>query len=383
MLGHDKSSHTGGIDFDIRSSMNNKITFKNNETQTLANLNEDFDSIKWHEFVSLMLNNIKPIAKITAVVIAISAAVLFIIPSEYRSKASILPSGAQNKLAEFKSLAGLNMNSTATESSSMLFPVILKSKEIEKSVLEETYRVEINGETISMTLTEYFDETDPDKLSEEMSDIFSVATDKKNGVIRLGVTTEYPQFSQAVLTSYLGALEDFNLNKRSSQAKQNEKYLSFQLSVKKKELQQAENKLIEFQNKNRDWHMTSNPDVLIALARHKRDVQVLNQATIFLTREYEMAKFDSQKDIPIIQVLDSPTLATRKIYPRRAFILLIITFLTLFIATIVVLVKYSMQKRATASDLLAIGKLRKDFATTFPRVSRRFLKESSKETTTI
>ena len=94
-----------------------------------------------------------------------------------------------------------------------------------------------------------------------------------------------------------------------------------------------------------------------------------------------MAKFEAQKDIPIMQILDAPSLAIQKIYPKRAFILLIITFLTLFISIIVTLVKYSIQKRATASDIMAISRLRKDFAKTFPRVSQRFLKESSKETT--
>ena len=313
------------------------------------------------------------------IVIVFTIVLLLLLPNKYTSTASILPSGSPDQLSDFKSLAGLGTISNLNENPSALFPAILKSLHIAKALLSEKYSFHVDGLIKTLTLQEYFDEYDFDELVLKLADISSFVTDKKTNVIHLAVETKYSALSQALVAKYLFELENYNLYKRRSKANENEVYLAKQLGVIKEELSVAEDELERFQAANSNWRISSNSEIIRALSRLDRSVQIKSSVFLFLTQEFERAKFDAQKDVPIIQILDSPSLPTQLSSPRRTMILLLTIIISSFLIIFMVIIYELFRKHSRESEKELIDEIKNDLQKTFPTISKYIFKKESIE----
>jgi len=322
------------------------------------------------ELASLLVRRKRVIVAGVLAVMVLTALITLLIPNQYSSVATILPTAGPDKMAELKSLAGLGSLSGQEENSSELYPVILASQTVRDAVLDEPYTFDDDGETKTLTLAEYFAQPNPDRLRQALASITSVASDKKTGVITVAVETEYPAFSQAILTRYIDELESFNLHKRRSQAKERAKYLARELTTQKAELEAAEDSLAAFQAQNRDWMGSSDPETGKLLARLKRVVDTRSQTYFYLTQEYEVAKLDAQKDVPVVRILDQPTLPTQKSGPKRTLIVVMTGLVMFFAMLFAVVVIEAIRRTSKGPERPAFETLRNDLTDGFPRLSR-------------
>ena len=76
----------------------------------------------------------------------------------------------------------------------------------------------------------------------------------------------------------------------------------------------------------------------------------------FIIPLYEQAKFDEQKEVPILQVIDYGVPPEKKSYPSRVLFSLIITFASLLIVFLIILIREILQN----SDNPKIAMLRKE-----------------------
>ncbi|MEZ5357611.1 MAG: GNVR domain-containing protein [Candidatus Zixiibacteriota bacterium] len=310
------------------------------------------------------------------IVTVLYAAYLLLQPNLFTSTAVILPSGkSTGGMSALTSLVGLSAPMLSSdENSSTLFPVILQSNLIAEAVLSKTYLFTYRGKDMAMSLPEYFDQRDPDKQRKALRDITTVRTNQKTGEIALGVETSYPGFSQAILAEYLRQLEDFNLNKRKSSAKDNASYLATQIVKVNAELKEAEDNLESYQLTNLDWAGSTSPEIQKEMTRLRREVEVKTSTYTMLQQQYEMAKLDAQKDVPIVRLLDSPSLPTQKSGPFRRNMILMTGFMTFFLLAFGILVWDIVQKSLS-------GKNRNDFddftggmRDAFPRTEKLYKK---------
>lgn len=342
---------------------------------THSHIAEDRSEFSLFVLASIILKRTKFIAYTMGIVIVFSIIVLFLLPNVYTSTASILPSSSPDKLGDLKSLAGIGSRRMDLENTSALFPPILKSLHIASALLSEEYSFHVDGTVMTLTLQEYFGVDDFDLLLLQLSNISLFSTDKKTDVIRLSVETKYPAFSQALIAKYLFELENYNLHKRRSSAKESEGYLAKQLGVIKEELAAAENERERFQSENSNWHISSNSKIIKTLSRLEREVEIKSSIYLFLTEEHERAKFDAQKDIPIIQILDSPSLPTRKSGPHRTLILLLVTVISAFMVVFMVIVYESVKKHAGEQEKELLDEIKNDLQVAFPTISRFALRK--------
>lgn len=353
--------------------MRRRISLKNSSTAQAQDdwTTDVFDSeINIFEIGTTLIKRRKLIVYSVFAIVTLAAIILLLTPNKYTSTVCILPSGQTDKLSSLKSLTGMSNLIKTDENSSELFPEILKSNLIKHSVLSKTYSFDSDDKQITLTLQDYFGESDRDKLHIALDEISSFRTDKKTGVIRLAVETEYPALSQAILSTYVAELESFNLHKRRSQAKESEKYLTKQLVIKKQELTKAENELEQFQLENRNWAVSSHAEIIKVLTSLKREVEIQSQAYLMLTKEYELAKFEAQKDVPIVRLLGPPSLPTQKSGPPRTMMLALVGILTLMITTFAVIVAESLRRLSQRSDDDAYHIFRKNMTTAFPKATQ-------------
>lgn len=256
----------------------------------------------------------------------IAGTILYFVPNKYCSQASILPSGKGDNLSLLQGLTGLTgltgLGSENNENSSALYPKILNSRQIKKAVFNYRYSF---GDPIQtgVTLKEYFGTTIDEHLLRKLDNITSIDLDKSTGLITISVETEYPELSHAILQRYLAELEDYNLYRRKSSARERVNYLKRESVERETELKQAEDDLEQYQMANRNWNMTSDPEILSNLNRKKREILAKSETYLFLVNQYDLAKLEAQKDIPIVRILDNPSLPLVKSGPQRLMITLL------------------------------------------------------------
>lgn len=320
----------------------------------------------------LLLRRRRLLATVVLGVMTITAIYLFLQPNLYTSEATILPTGkTTSSVSALKSLVGLAAALPASdENSSALFPVILRSNLIVDAVLARQYAFEHNRQLQTRTLREYFGQENPDRLRKNLRDVTSIRADKQTGEINVGVQTAYPELSRAVLAEYLTQLEDFNLNKRRSSAKSDAEYLQKQIIVVDADLHQAEDNLETFQRFNMDWANTTSPEILKELGRLQREVDVKSSTYTMLLNQLETAKLETQKDIPVVRILDEPSLPTVKSGPFRRNGIILSGFIALILSSLAIVVADIARQGTTGANRNDFASLQHDFQLTFPRTRK-------------
>lgn len=146
------------------------------------------------------------------------------------------------------------------------------------------------------------------------------------------------------------------------------------------ELEQAEDSLEQFQLVNRDWAVSSDPATTKMLSRQQRDIEVKSKTYLFLRQELEIAKLDAQKDVPIVRILDQPSLPAEKSSPHRTLIMAVCGVLSLFATLFFIVVFEALKKRSAGPDKESYQTLTKDLQRTFPRVTRLVTRRAREET---
>jgi len=318
----------------------------------------------------LFIKRKKFIIGATLAVMIVAVAFSLTMPNLYVSRASILPAGEVDKFSELKSMAGLTNLSGNSDNSPELLPVIINSHLIRDAVAGKKYSLVRDGRTKIFTLPEYYGIEIPDRMRARMEKVTFVSMDNKTGVVTVAVETNEPELSQAVLSEYLNQVEYFNRHKRRSEAKERALYLKEQIAQTQIAMTAVEDSLEIFQKANMDWAFSTDPGLLKEMGRLKREAGIKSQKYLYLTQEYEIAQLDAQKDIPILRILDEPSLPYEKSGPRRSVIVLVSGFVTFLIALLLVAVFDTVKKITKGRDQEEFAQLRRDFEEEFPRSNR-------------
>ncbi|RKX24778.1 MAG: hypothetical protein DRP45_07485 [Candidatus Zixiibacteriota bacterium] len=361
-------------------SMRKRMTLRNsqihsNGAQTIANSVSGTDDRKFEidlvALVRLLLRRRRWIIGVVGVCGLLAVVVMLATPNVYTSRAVVLPSGKSDKFSALRAMAGITGGlGLDSDNSSALFPTVLQSNLIRDSLLAKRYQFTFESEPMDLSLPEYLGYDDPDRLRRTLSGMTSISSAALTGEINVAVETQYPEFSQALVSEYLDQLENYNLNNRRSEARERVRYLARETEERKQNLTAVEDSLYDFQSCNRNWASTTNPGILRELGRLKRDVEAKTQTYAFLLQEYEVAKLDVQKDVPIVRILDHASLPTRKSGPPRSITVLLTGFLS-FVFTVLVIFAIDLVQRVVAgSDKLSVEALSTDLTEAFPRTSR-------------
>lgn len=309
-------------------------------------------------FFQLVLMPLLRYKRMTYTVVSVSLTVTLIycllISNWYTSTATILPSGGGG-LSSLSSLAvgslaelGLGSMMQADENSSTLYPKILKSRYISEKILQQKFNFQYEQNQYSITLYDYLKMENIDKAIEKLNRLVSINVDIQTGLIRLSVMTEYPEFSAAIVHAYLDALNEYNVTNRISKARANKDFIEKRLFEVNAELNTAETKLKEFQNKNRNYLASSDPELRQEHFRYQRDVTIKEAVMVELTKRYEMARVEAARDLPIVQVLDHGSVPIQKTKPKRSIYMLGALFGSLFVSIILSLWFEIARKRKIA-----------------------------------
>jgi uncharacterized protein involved in exopolysaccharide biosynthesis len=147
----------------------------------------------------------------------------------------------------------------------------------------------------------------------------SASKDKKTGVVTLITEFEDPKLSYDVNRFLIQELNDALVNRLNSKARANRVFIEERLAEVKKDLAKSEENLRRFRQSNR---LRVDPEYQLEEGRIQRDLQINQEIYLQLVKQCEMAKIDEEKNIPVLDIIDSPLMPVAKSRPHRSRFLL-------------------------------------------------------------
>jgi len=280
----------------------------------------------------------KKITKIVLIISVIVAGISLMIPNAYVATVTILPdlsflTGMGSTLGGFKDLAaavGLNPNQTLT-SPSQLYPDVMQSEFVLRRVIYHKYKTEKYDSLVNLIQYWGYDKPDENRnfekcLSKLRKSVMTVSVDKKTLIISLEILASEPQFAADIANEVASELDYFQRNFRQTNAGEQRKFLEQRVGEVKDDLAKAEERLKEFQEKNRRTEQS--PQLQLEQGRLSRDVDLNSTLFIELKRQFELAKLDEIKNTPVVQVLDVARPPADHASPRRTIMVLVAFFLS-------------------------------------------------------
>jgi tyrosine-protein kinase Etk/Wzc len=131
----------------------------------------------------------------------------------------------------------------------------------------------------------------------------------RSGIVTLTARAESAVLSQQIVNRLLQLLNQFNLDRRRSQASEERRFAEARVQEVRAELRTAENRLQYFLQANRNF--TNSPSLRFQEERLSADVALHRQLYTTLVQAYEQAKIDEVRDTPVITVVETPEVPVR------------------------------------------------------------------------
>jgi uncharacterized protein involved in exopolysaccharide biosynthesis len=261
---------------------------------------------------------------------AIAVACLAVLPPffgarSYTSTAAFMPQGTTGAggggLAAAAGQFGINLRPVEATQSPQFYAEIATSRELLARLVADTFTVstEVDGERTLMSGTladlrqveadspEHRRERTLRMLSDEMISVNTTST----GMVRLAVTSPWPELSEAIATRVIELVNDFNLRRRQSNAAAESQFVRERLAAAEASLRGAEDELRAFLESNRQFQ--NSPQLVFEHDRFQREVLHRQQLYTRLQESYEDAQIAEVRDTPLITVVEQPE---RPVFPN-------------------------------------------------------------------
>lgn len=249
-------------------------------------------------------------------------------PPNYPSTASFTPEsggGQAGRLAGLASQFGVQVPTGEAGQSPQFYANLLTGRELLRETVVTEYEAaddSVGSDTNASggDLVELFGiEAESRPLAmvgaiEVLRDRVEVSTDPETGIVELSVTTRWPEVSRQVAQRMVELVNQFNLERRQSQASAKREFIETQVARAESALHAAEDSLEQFLQRNRSYQ--NSPALRFEYDRLQRRVTLHQQIFTSLSESYEQARIDEVRNTPVITVVQPPDLPARPA-PRR------------------------------------------------------------------
>lgn len=235
-----------------------------------------------------------------------------LLPRTYTVTSSFTPQSERlaSNLAGIAAQFGVPLPSADAGASPDFYVELLASRRILGETIKTRYTFPSDTGQVSGTLMDIFEiegetEAEREELTlRRMRGLITPDLDRPSGVVTFDVETDNAELSAQIAKRLLDLLNRFNLETRQSQASAERRFTEVRLAEAKEELLQAENQLQAFLEVNRD--LGTSPLLRFRQDRLEREVSVRQAVVSALAQNFEQARIDEVRDIPVITVVEAP-----------------------------------------------------------------------------
>lgn len=229
----------------------------------------------------------------------------------YTSVASFMSQSSRqsSNLSGIGSQFGINLGGADGGQSAPFYVDLLSSRTILEPVVQSRFD-SIRGPDRGKNLIEIFrigQGSQLERLSaaaQELRSAIGTAVSPRTGVVTLQITAASPSLAQQISARLIDEVNQFNLQKRKSQASAERRFTEERLSEVRMELNVAEGRLSDFLRRNRNYGGA--PELVMEHDRLAREVDLRQKLQTTVAQAYEQAKVDEVRDTPVITIVERP-----------------------------------------------------------------------------
>jgi uncharacterized protein involved in exopolysaccharide biosynthesis len=229
------------------------------------------------------------------------------------------PAQQNRSLSALASIAGISTGGS-TDDGSAYMEDILKSRDFLSLFIDKEWLV-VDTNRVADTLTpvtlEKFWKIKLDSAAKDRERVLQAIItgkmlkkkyikyeqDKKTKIMTLTTQFEDPKLAYEFNIAVFEELNNMLLNKMHFKASENRKFIEERLKEVKSDLKRSEEILLNFMQQNRAWN---DPSIKLQESRLMREVKINEELALQLQKQYEMAKIEEAKDMPLLDVIESP-----------------------------------------------------------------------------
>ena len=313
------------------------------------------DEIDLIELLKTAWSGRKQIIIISFVFVLIGVASALLWPVFYTSSTTFINSQTESSsnsgLSGVASLVGINLGgiSSGSEIPSTMYPQIGESVEFKRALLDsyidekeqiklEDFLADYNK--IEKNVTEnnkkLFVSEYENELFDVINDIVSISVNQKDGFITISANMPNSEYAANTCVNARDILQEIVINSRIQSAKQKLKFSEKQLSSKRIEFEEVQNKLAYFNDSNLNL-VTST--IINERSKLEAEFQIINAVMVELSKQVEQRKLRVSEDTPVFSIVKEASMPVKRSSPKRTEMVIIFGFIGLIASISYVLVK--------------------------------------------
>jgi uncharacterized protein involved in exopolysaccharide biosynthesis len=279
-----------------------------------------------HGVASRMLRHPRLILGLPIILFTLAVLTGLIRPRTYSAAATFRPQsneGNASKLAGLAAQFGVNVPLGSESESADFYAELLRSREMLTRIVEAQYVCGEGGKASSGDLVACLgiDKGTRGRSVEEAVRRFrrdlKIGLSVKTNIVSFAVRARDSVLATAIADTTLSLINQFNLERRQSNAKQERRFIEGRIAEVQQQSQDLEGKLEQFLRGNREYRQS--PQLTFTFERMQRELSERRQVSATLQQSLERARLDEVRDTPVITVLDRPAIPPR---PDRRMLLL-------------------------------------------------------------
>ena len=294
------------------------------------------------QWLSVVLRSVRQTGRRGVVYALLGASVGIVLalslPSQYTSSTSFIAQGASASLlpSALQGLAASVGIGTARDYSPQFYADLATSDPVLTAAIRRVYSVPGSSGPLSQTYLqiEGFDNKIPaqanDAALRHLRRRVAGRADVRTNIIGVSVTARYPELSRDLLQALLEALDSINISFRQEQSRELRQFFESRVAEAQRQLDSAETVLRHFLERNRV--IQNSPLLTFEQMRLTQTAELKRTVYMTVVQQYEGAKLQEARNVPILTVLSQPNVPVRRSGPPRRFIVVAGVLLGLLLA---------------------------------------------------
>ncbi|HWP02631.1 MAG TPA: GNVR domain-containing protein [Gemmatimonadaceae bacterium] len=264
----------------------------------------------------------------------VGAIVSLFVPATYVASTSFTPQaqptqGLPASLGALAGLAGqLGLANASPGVSPEFFASVLESRELLHAILNSEFQsTDQHARRPLLELLRVKGRSENERVANgirRLRALISSQVDGRTGIVTVTVRQRSARLAADVANHLTQLLNEFNLERRRSQAREQARFVASRLETAEVELEAAEQDVQRFLQTNRQFQ--GSPLLEFEYARLNRIVQTKQEVYTSLAKAYEDARIAEVRDTPVLTIIDRAVPPHRRAGPRRKLYVLVAAF---------------------------------------------------------
>lgn len=287
---------------------------------------------------------------IIGIITALSSPIVYTSSSTF-----ILSSSNDNKtssLGGVASLVGINLNASDNNNRipATMYPKVVESVEFKRQLLNEyidedktvklkSFLIDHYGLNIEDFITnnnKFFVSNGENDLFKILDEIILISVNEKDRFVSISANMPTSEYAANTCISARKILQTIVINTKIKRAKENLNFTLEQLSLKKIEFDEIQNKIAYFEDSNLN---IINSKYRNELNKLRAEFQIINSVYTELSKQLEQSKLQVNRDTPVFSVVKEASMPVLRSSPKRTQMVLIFGVLGLLISLVYVIAK--------------------------------------------